>query len=93
MNHPVRDVDGRARRIDAVWLDQRVAVELDSKQEHGTLLDWNDDIRREAAIVLAGDWRAVLPTEQSVFFAIQSLFSVSRYKVFFCKCCYAHQRA
>jgi len=60
MNHPVRDVDGRSRRIDAVWLDEQVAVELDSRQEHGTLLDWNDDLRRESAIVLAGDWRAVL---------------------------------
>ncbi len=60
MNHPVRDIDGRRRRIDAVWLDERVAVELDSVQEHATLLDWNDDVRRETAIVLAGDWRAVL---------------------------------
>lgn len=60
MNHPVRDAEGRRRYLDAVWLPQHVAVELDSRQEHGTLLDWHDDLRREAAVLLAGPWRMLV---------------------------------
>ena len=60
MNHPVRDAEGRRRYLDAVWLPQHVAVELDSRLEHGTLIDWHDDLRREAAVVLAGPWRMLI---------------------------------
>ena len=60
MNLVVRDVDGGRRRVDAVWLPQRLPVELDSRQTHGTLLDWHDDLRRENAITLAGRWRPFL---------------------------------
>jgi predicted transcriptional regulator of viral defense system len=56
MNHPIRDVGGRRRELDAVYLEVRLPVELDSRAYHGTLLDWHDDLRRENAIKLAG-WR------------------------------------
>lgn len=59
MNHPVEDADGRRRVIDAVYLPERVPVELDSRLAHGTLLDWHDDLRRENAVVLTG-WRPFL---------------------------------
>ena len=59
MNHPVEDADGRRRLIDAVYLPERVPIELDSRLAHGTLLDWHDDLRRENAVVLTG-WRPFL---------------------------------
>lgn len=54
MNHPVTDADGRRRLLDAVYLPERVPIELDSLQAHGSLLDWHDDLRRENAVVLSG---------------------------------------
>ena len=59
MNHPVTDAAGRRRVLDAVWLPQRLPVELDSRLAHGTLLDWHDDLRRENDVVLTG-WRSFL---------------------------------
>ena len=60
MNHPVRDEDGRRRRLDAVYLPERVWAELDSKRFHSTLLDRNDDAMRTNAIERAGTWTAPL---------------------------------
>ena len=59
MNHPVVDASGRRRVLDAVYLPQRLPIELDSRLAHGSLLDWHDDLRRENAVVLAG-WRSFL---------------------------------
>jgi hypothetical protein len=56
MNHPVRDATGGRRRLDAVYLPERVWVELDSERFHGTLLDRNDDAIRTASIERAGEW-------------------------------------
>jgi hypothetical protein len=56
MNHAVRDADGGRRLLDAVYLPERLPVELDSRRFHGTLLDWHDDLRRENVLKLAG-WR------------------------------------
>lgn len=56
LNHPVRDLSGRRRYLDAVYLPERLPVELDSRLEHGTLLDWHDDLRRENAIILGDGW-------------------------------------
>jgi hypothetical protein len=59
MNLEVLDAwDGR-RAIDAVYLPERLPIELDSREHHGTLLDWNDDLRRENALALVG-WRTPL---------------------------------
>lgn len=60
VNHPVRDAQGLRRFLDAAYLPEHVPVELDSRQEHGTLLDWHDDTRRENDIVLTDPWRPVL---------------------------------
>lgn len=59
LNHRVRDAFGGIRYLDAVYLPERIPVELDSRGSHGTLLDWHDDLRRENAVVLAG-WRDFL---------------------------------
>jgi hypothetical protein len=59
MNHPVVDATGRRRVLDAVYLPEKVPIELDSRLAHGTLLDWHDDLRRENAVVLTG-WQAFL---------------------------------
>ena len=59
MNHPVIDTTGRRRILDAVYLPERVPIELDSRSAHGTLLDWHDDLRRENAVVLTG-WQPFL---------------------------------
>lgn len=57
MNHPVIDVGGRRRFIDAVYLPHRLPIELDSRAHHGTLIDRGDDLDRENAITLVG-WRS-----------------------------------
>lgn len=59
VNYPVIDAFGTRRRIDAVYLPEKLPVELDSRLAHGTLLDWHDDLRRENAVVLSG-WRDFL---------------------------------
>jgi hypothetical protein len=59
LNHRVRDAFGGVRYLDAVYLPERIPVELDSRSCHGTLLDWHDDMRRENAVVLTG-WRDFL---------------------------------
>jgi hypothetical protein len=59
MNHPVRDVHGNRHELDAVYLPERLPVELDSRRWHGTRLDVNDDRARENALKLVG-WREFL---------------------------------
>lgn len=59
MNHPVVDVRGRRRFIDAVYLPQRLPIELDSRAHHGTQVDRSDDLARENDITLVG-WRSFL---------------------------------
>lgn len=59
LNYLCIDARGQRRRLDAVWLPEGVAVELDSRSYHGTLIDYNDDLRRENAILL-GDIRIIL---------------------------------
>jgi predicted transcriptional regulator of viral defense system len=56
MNHPVRDAAGQRREFDAVYLAERLPIELDSRAFHGTLLDWHDDLRRENLVRVDG-WR------------------------------------
>lgn len=60
VNHPVTDITGRRRYLDAAYLPEHVPVELDSRSEHGTLLDWHDDTRRENDITLTGRWQPFL---------------------------------
>lgn len=59
LNHPVRDVFGTTRLIDAVYPAQGVAVELDGQAFHGLSTDRRDDNARQNALVLAG-WRRFL---------------------------------
>jgi hypothetical protein len=54
VNHRVVDGLGGTRYLDAVWLPERVWVELDSDRFHGTRLDRIDDQRRENALKLVG---------------------------------------
>lgn len=59
MNHPVRDLRGRRRYLDAAYLPERLPVELDGQLFHGTALERHDDRWRDNALVLAG-WRQPL---------------------------------
>ena len=59
MNHLAVDDDGKARYLDAVYLPERVPVELDSKAYHSRILDIRQDRLREQAVVLTG-WRPFL---------------------------------
>lgn len=60
MNHRITDAHGHTRYLDAVYLPERLPVELDGRSAHGTLVDWHDDLRRENAVVLGGGWHAPL---------------------------------
>lgn len=85
MNVPVIDIDGRRRVLDAVYLPERVPIELDSRRHHGTLLDWHDDLRRENAVVLTGyrdflrfSWQDVTEHPGEVVARVQSALDRAR---------------
>jgi hypothetical protein len=59
MNHPVVDVDGTTRYLDAVYLPEMLPIELDSAEWHRLTTDQHDDRRRANAIVLSG-WQSPL---------------------------------
>ena len=52
---------GRFFEIDALWEDERVAVELDSRSVHGTNRNFESDKQRDR-ILLAEGWRTVRVT-------------------------------
>jgi very-short-patch-repair endonuclease len=52
---------GRFFEIDALWKDERVAVELDSRSVHGTNKNFESDKQRDR-ILLAEGWRTVRVT-------------------------------
>lgn len=52
---------GRFFEIDALWEDERVAVELDSRSVHGTNKNFESDKQRDR-ILLAEGWRTVRVT-------------------------------
>jgi hypothetical protein len=52
---------GRFFEIDALWEDERVAVELDSRAVHGTKRNFESDKQRDR-ILLAEGWRTVRVT-------------------------------
>lgn len=49
---------GRFFQIDALWEDERVAVELDSRSVHGTNRNFEGDRQRDR-ILLAEGWRTM----------------------------------
>lgn len=52
-------------QVDAVWRAQRVAVELDGWQDHGTRRAFEEDRTRDATLTAAG-WRVVRFTHRQV---------------------------
>ena len=56
---------GRFFEIDALWEDERVAVELDSRSVHGTNEHFESDKQRDR-ILLAEGWRTVRVTWQQL---------------------------
>ena len=52
---------GRFFEIDALWEDERVAVELDSRSVHGTNRNFESDQQRDR-ILLAEGWRTMRVT-------------------------------
>jgi very-short-patch-repair endonuclease len=56
---------GRFFEIDALWEDERVAVELDSRSVHGTNKNFEGDRQRDR-ILLAEGWRTVRVTWQQL---------------------------
>jgi very-short-patch-repair endonuclease len=51
-------VRGRFFEIDALWEEQRVAVELDSRSIHGTRKKFESDRQRDRILVAEG-WRTM----------------------------------
>jgi len=60
MNAPLA-LRGRFFEIDALWEEQRVAVELDSRSVHGTKKNFESDRQRDR-ILLAEGWRTMRVT-------------------------------
>lgn len=51
---PVMNLIVAGHRVDAVWLDERLVVELDSRTHHLTTTAFEEDRRRDADLQLAG---------------------------------------
>lgn len=58
LSRPALNVWVEGRRCDAVWGDQRLIVELDSRIWHGTARAFDDDRERDRVLQVAG-WRTV----------------------------------
>lgn len=54
LQHPIRRGDGIVARIDAAWVEQRIAVELDSAEFHRPVDRWSADLVRQNALVAEG---------------------------------------
>ena len=52
--HPVRLHDGRWVRLDAAYVETRVAVELDGAAFHGSRVARERDLRRDSALAALG---------------------------------------
>jgi len=65
LSKPATQVLLQGFRVDAVWRTQRVAVELDGWQDHGTRRAFERDRERDAALTAAG-WRVVRFTYRQV---------------------------
>ncbi len=59
-NAPIR-AGGRVRRVDCVWREARLAVELDGRDAHQRALAFEDDRERDRALTAAG-WRPIRVT-------------------------------
>jgi len=62
---PATNVTIEGFQVDAVWRAQRVAVELDGWQDHGTRSAFERDRQRDAALTAAG-WRVLRFTHRQV---------------------------
>lgn len=91
MNHPTRDVEGKRRLLDAVYLPEDyhlvepVWIELDSETYHSAPLDVIDDRRREDLLVAAGwprperyTWTDVFERPDRVIEEIRTLLQARR---------------
>ena len=61
----VLEVDGETFEVDALWRAERIAVELDGRQFHDTLLAFERDRRRDRQLV-AASWRPVRITWRQI---------------------------
>ena len=59
------EIDGEPFEIDALWRAERLAVELDSRQFHGTPFAFERDRRRDRKLSAAG-WRTVRITWRQI---------------------------
>lgn len=85
MNYPVSDINGDLRYLDAVWLPERLAVELDSAAFHRLATDQTDDRERGNAVLLVGwhgplrfTWWDVTERSDRMVSTIQSGLRVAR---------------
>jgi very-short-patch-repair endonuclease len=68
-------------RVDAVWLDARLVVELDSRTHHMTVAAFEEDHRRDADLMLAGyrvlriTWRRLRAEPATVAATIRALLA------------------
>lgn len=62
---PATNVTVEGLKVDAVWRPQRIAVELDGWQDHGTRRGFEEDRERDARLTAAG-WRVVRFTHRQL---------------------------
>ena len=69
------DIEGKER--DFVWRDARLVVEVDGHATHGTRFAFEDDRRRDLALVRAG-WRVVRFTHAQIAFDVADVAAALR---------------
>lgn len=67
LNHVVTLADGRVRRLDAAFVEQRVASEYDGRMHHSTARDRFHDSARRLEVSEQLYWKFVIATYERIF--------------------------
>jgi very-short-patch-repair endonuclease len=80
---PQTNVIVAGHRVDAVWPEQRLVVEVDSRTHHLTVAAFEEDRRRDADLMLAGyrvlriTWRRLCDEPRQVVATLRALLGVA----------------
>jgi very-short-patch-repair endonuclease len=76
-------IDGKLFEVDFLWKDQRLVIETDGEETHGTRMAFEDDRRRDQVLASAGyrtariTWRQLEDELSAVITRIERMFTVT----------------